>query len=320
MRTDAVAGVESAVHADVEQERWYLNDQREFLLRSIDDAAREHAAGDMAKADHDVLVMRDQRRLAEVEAELAALGPVAPTTLDEPHPVSPAVADVPARRRLGPWRRVGIVAASLLIVAGAVILVNHAVNPSLPGQPVTGTVTESKVKQIADELTEAAVLNNNGEGVQALQVYETVLTQDPGDPIALAASGWLEWNYGSAGGSVTSELAGRKAEKSSIAIAPSYWAGHLYLGLILLNEDHNVSRAIKEFTKFLGDSPPDAELVSVALLVASGYKQANVPYPAKLAAAVATAKATTSPAAPTPSTTTPSTTTPSKSTTATSTP
>lgn len=304
MTTDATVGGEPVAHPEIEQERWYLNDQREFLLRSIDDADREHAAGDMAKADHDVLVMRDQKRLAEVEAELAALGPPAPTTPDESEAVSSVVADVPARRRLGPWRRVGILAASLLIVAGAVILVNHAVNPSLPGQPVTGTVTESKVKQIADELTEAAVLNNNGEGVQALQLYEKVLTQDPGDPIALAASGWLEWNYGSAGGSATSELAGRKAEKKSIAIAPTYWAGHLYLGLILLNEDHNVSGAIKEFTKFLGDGPPDAELVSVAPLVASGYKQANVPYPARLAAAVATANATTttSPPSTTPST------------------
>jgi tetratricopeptide (TPR) repeat protein len=308
MTADATVGGDQAARPDVVQERWYLNDQREFLLRSIDDAERELAAGDLAQADFDVLVRRDQQHLAEVEAELAALGPEAPEDPGPTSSITPA-ADTPTRRRFGPWRRVGIVAASLLIVTGAVILVNHAVNPSLPGQPVTGTVTESKVKQIAAELTEAAVLNNNGEAVQALQLYQEVLAQDPGDPIALAASGWLEWNYGSAGGSATSELAGRRAEKKSIAIAPTYWAGHLYLGLILLNQDHNASGAIKEFTKFLGDSPPDAELVSVAPLVASGYKQANVPYPAKLAAAVATAKATTTTAPP--STTTTTTTSPS---------
>jgi hypothetical protein len=307
MTTDAAVGGDSAARPDVAQERWYLNDQREFLLRSIDDAECELAAGDLAQADFDVLVLRDQQRLAEVEADLAALGPEAP---DDPEPTSPvtSAADTTARRRLGPGRRVGIVAASLLIVIGAVILVNHAVNPSLPGQPVTGTVTESKVKQIADELTEAAALNNNGEGVQALQLYEKVLTQDPGDPIALASSGWLEWNYGSAGGSASSERAGRNAEKRAIANAPSYWAGHLFLGLIILNQDRNASGAIKEFTKFLGDRPPDAELVSVAPLLASGYKQANVPYPARLAAAVATAKAA---ASSTRTTTSPSTTSPS---------
>jgi hypothetical protein len=310
MTTDAAVGGEPAARSDATQERWYLNDQREFLLRSIDDAERELAAGDLTQADFDVLVLRDQQRLAEVEAELASLGPEA---MDP----APAVAnasgtDTSARRRLGPWRRVGVVAASLLIVAGAVILVNHAVNPSLPGQPITGTVTESKVNLIAAELTEAAELNNSGRGVQALELYQKVLTQDPGDPIALASSGWLEWNYGSAGGSLSSQQVGRKAEKEAIARAPSYWAGHLYLGLILLNEDNNVSGAIKEFTKFLGDGPPDAELVSVAPLLASGYDQAKLPYPAKLAAAVATAKAATT------STTTPSTTTtPSSATTST---
>jgi tetratricopeptide (TPR) repeat protein len=303
MTTDAAVGGDSAARPDVPQERWYFNDQREFLLRSIDDAERELAAGDLAQADFDVLVLRDQQRLAEVEADLAALGPEAP---GDPEPTSSVTSatNTPARR-LGPWRRVGIVAASLLIVIGAVILVNHAVNPSLPGQPVTGTVTESKVKQIADELTEAAALNNNKEGVQALQLYEKVLTQDPGDPIALASSGWLEWNYGSAGGSASSERAGRNAEKKAIANAPSYWAGHLFLGLIVLNQDRNAPGAIKEFTKFLGDHPPDAELVSVAPLLASGYKQANVPYPAKLAAALATAKAA---ASSTTTTTSPSTT------------
>ena len=56
-------------------ERWYLNDEREFLLRSIDDAERERGAGDLSDADYEVLVARDRTRLAEVEAELAALGP-----------------------------------------------------------------------------------------------------------------------------------------------------------------------------------------------------------------------------------------------------
>jgi tetratricopeptide (TPR) repeat protein len=301
MTTETAAGGEPAARPDVAQERWTLNDQREFLLRSIDDAERELEAGDLAQADFDVLVLRDRQRLAEVEVALAGLGPEAPEDLEPTSSITPA-ADTPTRRRFSPWRRVGIVAACLLIVAGAVILVNHAVHPSLPGQPVTGTVTQSKVKLLAEELTEAAVLNNNGEAVQALQLYQKVLTQDPGDPIALANSGWLEWENGNAGKSAPAEQAGRTAEKKAIALAPSYWAGHLFLGLIILNQDHNPSGAITQFTKFLGDSPPDAELVNVAPLVASGYKEAKVPYPAKLAAAVATAKATTRTTSTTPST------------------
>ena len=63
MTTDAALGGE-AVRPSGEDERWYLDDQREFLLRSIDDAVREHEAGDLATPDFEVLVARDRRRLA----------------------------------------------------------------------------------------------------------------------------------------------------------------------------------------------------------------------------------------------------------------
>ena len=66
-------------------ERWHLADEREFLRRSLDDAAREHEAGDLSDEDHAVLVARDSARLAEVEVELAALAAdPAPTPLTQP--------------------------------------------------------------------------------------------------------------------------------------------------------------------------------------------------------------------------------------------
>jgi tetratricopeptide (TPR) repeat protein len=279
--TDAAGGDDGA-RSDVEQERWLLNDQREFLLRSIDDAERELLAGDLSQDDYDVLLLRDQKRLVEVEAELAALGPLPE---DETKTVP---SEATARRRLGTGRKLGIIVACLLIITGLVILVNHAVNPSLPGQAVSGSITESKVALIEQELADAVSLNNNGEGVQALQLYDRVLSQDPADPNALAASGWLEWNYGEAGRSTTAMQAGRRAEEKAIKLAPNYFAGHLFLGLILLNQDHNVTGAIGEFTKFLADHPPHAQLVSVASLVASGYAQAKEPLPPALAKALAT--------------------------------
>ena len=60
---------------DTGSERWYLNDERDFLLRSIDDAERERDAGDLSEGDYQVLVARDRARLAEVEVKLATLGP-----------------------------------------------------------------------------------------------------------------------------------------------------------------------------------------------------------------------------------------------------
>ena len=83
-------------------------------MRSIDDAEREHDAGDLSEADYDVLVARDRSRLAEVEAELAALGPeLGP--IDRPHrrhrPID-AAPPHPTSRRTEPGAVTGRGAAS----------------------------------------------------------------------------------------------------------------------------------------------------------------------------------------------------------------
>ena len=315
MTTDAVVGGEGG-RPDAEHERWSLNDQRDFLLRSIDDAERELLAGDLSKDDYDVLLLRDQTRLAEVEAELAALGPAPRGEADAagaagadqaPEDASNRETTSSPRRRLSTRRRVGVVVCCALIITGLVILVDHAVSPSLPGQPVSGSITESKVQLIEQQLTEADILNNNGEAVQALQLYDKVLSEDPTDPNALAASGWLEWNYGTAAKLNAIKQVGRQQEKKAIRLAPSYYAGHLFLGLIILNEDHNPTGAIAEFTKFLADNPPEAQVVSVASLVASGYDQAKVPLPPALAKALATEMASASSTTTTTTTKKPST-------------
>ena len=150
----------------------------------------------------------------------------------------------------------------LLIVAGAVILVDHALSPALPGQAPSGSITESKEQLIEEQLAEAVLLNNEGKAVPALQLYNKVLAEDPDDPVALAASGWLEWNYGSAGKSPAIIAAGRKAEEKAMRLAPTYWAGQLFLGLILFNQDHNATGAVGEFTNFLADSPPKEDVAS----------------------------------------------------------
>ena len=56
-------------------DRWHLSDERDFLRRSLEDADREHVAGDLSDQDHAALVARDTAKLVEVEAELALLGP-----------------------------------------------------------------------------------------------------------------------------------------------------------------------------------------------------------------------------------------------------
>ena len=284
-----IAGEPKAERPDTGGERWYLDDEREFLLRSIDDAARERDAGDLSDSDYDVLVVRDRSRLAEVEAELAALGPEAPA---DAVPDSP---DVPPRRRYGRWRRVGIVVACGFIVAGAVILVDHALSPALPGQAPSGTVTLTKAQQIEDQLAAAALLAQGGEAQQALVLYNKVLTEDPEDPDALAAGGWLEWNAGVTGKSAAVEQAGRQSEEKAVHVAPGFYGGHLYLGLILLDQDDNASGAITQFTAFLKDGPSETEVKNFASQISPAWAQMHEPLPAALAAEATSTSTTTAP-------------------------
>lgn len=280
-------------------DRWYLEDERTFLLRSIEDAGRERDAGDLAADDYAVLVARDRSRLAEVEVALEALGPdpmqdedaLATGTDDAGADAGDDEGDasaIPARRsRRARLRLAGIVAACALIVAGAGILVDHALSPALPGQPSSGSITVSKEQQIEDQLIEANSLNNNGQAVAALQLYDRILGEDPADPEALAASGWLDWNYGNAGKSATAMAAGRRSEQKAIRVAPGYWAGHLYLGLILYNQDHNPAAAAHQFDLFLADKPPGGEVADVAPQVAGAYPASHRPVPSLLQKALA---------------------------------
>ena len=300
MTTDAAKS--GAERPDTGSERWYLDDEREFLLRSIDDAERERDAGDLSEADHDVLVARDRARLGEVEAKLAALGPEIQAVVEPAAPDgapaltdgAPAAPDAPPRRRYGTWSRVGIVVASLFIVAGAVILVDHAVSPAAPGQAPSGSVTVSKEQQIEDQLAAAVVLTNDGEGQQALELYNKVLTEDPDDPTALAAGGWLEWNAGVAAKSAAVERAGRQSEEKAVRVGPSFYGGHLYLGLILLDQDDNAPGAVAQFTAFLADGPSKAEIDSVASQIGPAWTQLHEPLPAALVAATTSTSTSTS--------------------------
>jgi hypothetical protein len=255
-------------------DRWYLTDERDFLHRSLDDAEREHEAGDLSSDDYAVLVARDSARLAEVEAELSAMEPV------------PAVAEAPdlvigpERPRLPLWRRVAIVASCLLILTGAVILVVHFVQARQPGQSSSGGVTLSQAQTIGQQLRQALTLNNQGHTKAALELYNAVLTEDPSNPAALAYAGYLQWNIGAAAHVTALVRIGRAEIETSVRDSPTYYESHLFYGLVLENQDHNHAAAVSQFNDFLADGPPAAEPPQVAPLVAGAYKATGEPVPA----------------------------------------
>ena len=275
--------------APSDDQRWFLADERDFLRRSLDDAEREHDAGDLSDEDHALLVARDTTRLAEVEADLAAL---------EPEPASERVeAEPPGAPERPSWslgRKVGLAAACLLIVAGGVILVTHYLQARQPGQASSGSVTLSQAQLIEQQLEQALALNNGGQTKAALVLYDKVLSEDPSNPAALAYAGYLQWDVGSAASVPSLVKIGRAEIEKAIAVSPSYYEGHLFYGLVLENQDHNDAAAVVQFDEFLADDPPPTEPSQVAADVAPAYQGAGRPVPA----AFGTTSTSTSTSAP----------------------
>jgi tetratricopeptide (TPR) repeat protein len=267
-------------------EHWRLADERDFLRRSLEDAAREHEAGDLSDEDHALLVARDSARLAEVEAELSVL--VLADPADAADGVDPAVSssapdgapdpDSP-RTRMPLWRLIGIVVACGFIVLGAVVLVAHFVQARQPGQASSGSVSVSQAQQIETQLQQALVLNNKGNVEGALVLYNKVLGEDPSNPAALAYAGYLEWNQGSRAHVASLERIGRAQIQTAVKNAPTYYQAHLFYGLVLTNQDHNDQAAVAQFNDFVADGPPAAELAQVEPLVLGAYEAAGVPVP-----------------------------------------
>jgi tetratricopeptide (TPR) repeat protein len=259
--------------------RWLLNDEREFLIRSLDDAEREHEAGDLSDADYTVLANRDCRKLAEVEAELAQLGPdlTERASADDGSGSASGEEAKPNERR--EWRRVGIIACCFLIVAGAVLLVSHALQSSTPGQPVTGSVSIPKDQLIEEELNQAEAFMSQNEDEPALQLFGKVLQEDPKDPEALADFGWLTWRAGETYKATDYEKLGVAALKKAIRVSPSFYKAHLYYGLVLYYQDKNYKAAAGQFTEFLADDPPTSDINLAGSDIVDAYRQAGLPVP-----------------------------------------
>ena len=290
-------------------EQWHLADERDFLRRSLEDARREHEAGDLSDDDFELLRARDTTRLAEVEAALAAHGPDggdagerAPTAT---RPGTPVAEDAPEhagqRSRRGTdaprtegsssaadsvrppmalWRRIGIVGACGLIVLGAVLLVVHFVQARQPGQASSGSITVSQAQQIEQQLQQALALNNSGNTKGALELYDKVLSEDPSNPAALAYAGYLQWEIGSQSHVASLVRIGRAEIQTAVKDAPSYDEAHLFYGLVLENQDHNDKAAVAQFNDFVADGAPQAEESQVEPLVLGAYEGADAPVPA----------------------------------------
>jgi tetratricopeptide (TPR) repeat protein len=286
-----------------------LEDERSFLLDSLEDLERERAAGDLSDADYAALHDRYTRRAAEVlhaleRTEITGIGDD-PTVARPTHAETTASVDssdtVPSgggsRRRLGrvPRRRTVLVIGSLAIVAAvAVTIVVTQTGARLPGQTATGSVSLSRGAQLRRSLAQAEALESTGNASGALQLYLQVLTQDPKQPEALAESGWLEFEAGVSAGNAAVLSRAQAQEEAAQRADPSAYAPHLYLGSMLLAEG-NATGAIGQYRQFLADGPPQDEVQAARTFIIEAFRKAGQPVPAELGTAPTTLPPTTVP-------------------------
>jgi cytochrome c-type biogenesis protein CcmH len=314
-RRAGVGDPDTAGHAtDAPLEPAQLEERRQFLTRSLADADAEYLAGDLSDRDYVSLRRRDLRRLASVEAQLGTASSAADggtadlfgvsrlasvTTLDRAGPpdageaseAAPAEAGAgrPSARpapigRTSPTRprRWLLRGAAVSFAAALIVAVSLFASDRLPGQSATGTVSLTGSQQLAQVLDQAAALENQGQLGQAAQLYQSVLSGHPGNEVALAQLGWLEYQTGRAGNSPPLMTDAEAKLERATRLDPGDYAASLYLGTVLLQRDGNAAGAVGQFQRFLADGPPPALLRQAAPELRQAYAQAGLAVPAQV--------------------------------------
>jgi hypothetical protein len=187
-----------------------LEEEQRFLLGSLRDLEREHAAGDLDEEDfrelQDGYTARAAAVLRAIESGRAQL---------------PAAPRRPRSRTVIVWAAAGVVA----VVAG--VLVARASGDRGPSDTATGGISDS----VAATLSRARQAELD-DPVRAIDLYREVLAEDPDNPEALTYLGWLEVRTGAATGADDVVDQGEANLARAIAVAPGYADPHCFTAIV----------------------------------------------------------------------------------------
>jgi len=182
-----------------------LEEERDFLLDSLDDLDAEHAAGDISSDDHGSLRDDYTRRAAEVMR-----------AIEEQREAFAAI-----DRDISIGRRIATFAAVAVIVALAGVLLARAAGFRTPADTITGDVRQTT----AGLLAEADTLTREGQFEAAIERYDELLDQEPANVEALTYRGWLTAQTGD-----DATALARLAD--AVAVDPAYPDAHVFRALI----------------------------------------------------------------------------------------
>lgn len=151
-----------------------LEEQRDFLLRSLEDLEREHEAGDVDEQDYMALKDDYTARAAAVLRQLEAGQPVATGSRARPT-----------------GRGLAAVAGVLLFAGLAGLLVAQSAGRRDAGDLSSGDIRQS----VTEKLNEAGRLLSEGEAQRAVDLYDEVLVDQPVNAEALTYRGWALYQF-----------------------------------------------------------------------------------------------------------------------------
>lgn len=242
-----------------------LEEERAFLLASLEDLERERAAGDVDDADYrrlrDAYTARAAAVLRAIDSARAATpeaGPDAGAGAAEGHTAAADSAPAPPggvrRRRTAPRRALGVLAvAGVAALAGA--LVASSAGERLPGDPSSGSITPTGTSA---DLERARRLSGEGRTLDAIKAYDAVLRREPRQPEALAYRGWLLRLAGRSANNRELVDRGLAFVQRAVAADPTYPDARFFLGAILWQDRNDPAGAVREFRAFLANDPPRA--------------------------------------------------------------
>jgi tetratricopeptide (TPR) repeat protein len=211
-----------------------LEEERDFLLRSLEDLEREHAAGDVDDRDYAVLrddyTARAAAAIRAIDEHMAALGA--------------------ARPRRSPLRAVAVAAVVVLFAVGAGWAVMASSGERGPGDQLTGDVRQSSIDELAranQHVAEAQASLQAGDTAAAVEsykaaidAYDRTLELQPSNVEAMTYRGWLLHNLAlqAAGTAPATELdaSARSWLDRAISTDPRYPDARIFRAILLERE------------------------------------------------------------------------------------
>ncbi len=219
-----------------------LEEERNFLLRSLTDLESEHDAGDLDDADFEQLRADYTVRAADLIRQI------------DQHEQAVAAGHTKRPR----WITAGWIVALVVFAVAAGLLLAQGLGERGVNDQITGSLDLSP----RDQFFECQMLDQQGSVSEANECYSAMLSVEPDNVEALAYKGWLLERTANSAADLGAEDEAATLRQTSqnlldraVAVNPDYADARAFR-VIILNSRGDLEAACAEYTLFAALDPP----------------------------------------------------------------